>query len=65
MKGRVEAVLAQIRSALQTDGGDVELSKREPTLLTLRLTPTIHLHSYISLSPLSRPEAITLLPVFD
>ena len=37
MKGKVEAVLAQIRSALQADGGDVELVDANEGVIRLKL----------------------------
>ena len=37
MKGKVEAVLAQIRSALQADGGDVELVDVNEGVVRLKL----------------------------
>lgn len=37
MKGKVEAVLAQIRSALQADGGDVELVDVHEGVVRLKL----------------------------
>ncbi len=37
MKGKVEAVLAQIRSALQADGGDVELVDVNDGVVRLKL----------------------------
>ena len=37
MKGKVEAVLAQIRSALQADGGDVELVDANDGVVRLKL----------------------------
>ena len=37
MKGKVEAVLAQIRPALQSDGGDVELVDVNEGVVRLKL----------------------------
>ncbi len=37
MKGKVEAVLAQIRPALQSDGGDVELVDVNEGVIRLKL----------------------------
>ena len=37
MKGKVEAVLAQIRPALQADGGDVELVDANDGVVRLKL----------------------------
>jgi len=37
MKGKVEAVLAQIRPALQSDGGDVELVDVNEGVVSLKL----------------------------
>ena len=38
MKEKVEAVLAQVRSALQADGGDVELVDVNEGVVKLKLT---------------------------
>ncbi len=37
MKGKVEAVLAQVRPALQSDGGDVELVDVNEGVIRLKL----------------------------
>ena len=37
MKGKIEAVLAQIRPALQADGGDVELVEVSEGVVRLKL----------------------------
>ena len=37
MKGKIEAVLAQIRPALQSDGGDVELVDVNEGVIRLKL----------------------------